>query len=120
MTYFTSWNLNLLLCLLTMFPKDIAEYMVHIAKGVHENHVIDETRDWHQSLRINQQERWKRVADLSRRRKFSQMNASVPVTCTLPFDGGMWRNSTNLLKMLLSRLREVQLLAQYLLNLGTT
>ena len=28
------------------------------------------------------------------------MNASVPITCTLPFDGGMWRNSKDLLKMI--------------------
>ena len=100
MTYFTSWDINLLLCLLTVFPRDIAEYMIKQIKDVHKNHVLDEAREWHQSLRINQQERWKKVADLSRRRKFSQMNASVPITCTLPFDGGMWRNSRNLLKMI--------------------
>jgi len=100
MTYLTSWDVNLLLCLLTVFPKDIAEYMVYIAREIHENHVTDEARKWHQSLRTNQQERWKRISDLSKRRKFSQMNASVPITCTLPFDGGMWRNSRDLLKMI--------------------
>ena len=26
------------------------------------------------------------------------MNASVPITCTLPFDGGMWRNTRLLLR----------------------
>jgi len=100
MTYFTSWDINVLLCLLTVFPIDIADYMIKQIKDVHQNHVLDEAREWHQSLRINQQERWKKVADLSRRRKFSQMNASVPITCTLPFDGGMWRNSRDLLKMI--------------------
>jgi len=62
--------------------------------------VEDEAREWHQSLRISQEERWTRIADLSKRRKFSSMNASVPITCTLPFDGGMWRNSRDLLKMI--------------------
>lgn len=100
MTYFTSWDINLLLCLLTVFPRDITEYMIKWIKDVHEKHVTDEARGWHQSLRINQKERWNRIADLSRRRKFSQMNASVPITCTLPFDGGMWRNSRDLLKMI--------------------
>lgn len=100
MTHFTSWDINLLLCLVTIFPKDIAEYMVLIARDIHEKWVTDEARKWHQSLRTNQEERWKRIADLSRERKFYKMNASVPITCTLPFDGGMWRNSRDLLKMI--------------------
>jgi len=37
---------------------------------------------------------------LSMKRKFHRMNMSVPISCTLPFDGGMWRNSQDMLEMI--------------------
>lgn len=74
-------------------------YFMGILKPMRRNFIEEEAREWHSSLRITQHERWERIAKLSRERKFSEMNSSVPITCTLPFDGGMWRNSKQLLRM---------------------
>ena len=60
----------------------------------------EEAREWHSSLRLKQEDRWKRVKELSMKRKFHQMNMSVPISCTLPFDGGMWRNTRDMLEMI--------------------
>lgn len=79
---------------------DIAIYLMgHVKKG-RRDFLEEEAREWHTSLRINQEDRWKRVSELSMKRKFHKMNASVPITCTLPFDGGMWRNSQIMLRMI--------------------
>ena len=71
-----------------------------VVKEERRDFVEAEAREWHGSLRIKQEDRWKRVSELSMKRKFHKMNMSVPVTCTLPFDGGMWRNSQIMLKMI--------------------
>ena len=96
-----TWNETVALCLISSLrDPELVIYFMSILKPMRRKFVEDEAREWHQSLRISQEERWKRIADLSKRRKFSAMNASVPITCTLPFDGGMWRNSKDLLKMI--------------------
>lgn len=95
-----SWNENAAVCFLSVLrDPSIVMYLMSILKPMRRDFVEGEARDWHKSLRISQKERWERVAKLSKERKFSQMNSSVPITCTLPFDGGMWRNSKKLLKM---------------------
>lgn len=95
-----SWDETVAISLISILgDPELVIYFMSILKPMRRDYVEEEAREWHRSLRINQEERWKRVAELSRRRKFSQMNSSVPVTCTLPFDGGMWRNSRELLKM---------------------
>jgi hypothetical protein len=73
-------------------------YFVDILKPIRRNFVEEEAREFHESLRISKEDRWKSVAELSRERKFSLINSSVPITCKLPFDGGMWKNSCSLLK----------------------
>jgi len=73
-------------------------YFMSILKPMRRDYVEEEAREWHKSLRITQKERWLRVAELRNKKKFSEMDGSVPITCTLPFDGGMWRNSRDLLK----------------------
>jgi len=96
-----SWNENAAISLISILKDpELVFYFMSILKPMRKDFVEEEAREWHKSLRITQKERWERVAKLSRQRKFSQMNASVPVTCTLPFDGGMWRNSKELLKMI--------------------
>ena len=45
-------------------------------------------------------ERWEKTKKLSKERKFHHVNSGVPITCTLPFDGGMWRKSVRLLRMI--------------------
>ncbi|MAD57812.1 MAG: hypothetical protein CMK44_04465 [Porticoccus sp.] len=77
---------------------ELVIYFVKILKPIRRDFVEEEAREWHESLRISKEDRWKSVAELSRARKFSLMNSSVPITCKLPFDGGMWRNSCLLLK----------------------
>lgn len=96
-----TWNENVAISLLSILrDPELVIYFMSILKPMRREFVEEEAREWHQSLRITQEERWKRVAELSMKRKFSHMNAAVPITCTLPFDGGMWRNSRNLLKMI--------------------
>ena len=96
-----TWNETVAISLIS-FLRDpgLVIYFMSILKPMRRDFIEEEAREWHQSLRITQKERWERVAKLSRQRKFAQMNASVPITCTLPFDGGMWRNSKELLKMI--------------------
>tara|TARA_B100001094_G_C18027867_1_gene718537 strand:- start:118 stop:897 length:780 start_codon:yes stop_codon:yes gene_type:complete len=94
-----SWN-GLVSIGLIKFLKD-PELVIHFLKflkPLRRDVIEEEAREWHISLRTNQQERWKRIAELSQKRKYHAMNASVPITCTLPFDGGMWRRSRTLLK----------------------
>lgn len=96
-----TWNENVAISLISILrDPELVIYFVSILKPMRRKFIEEEAREWHQSLRITQEERWKRVAELSMKRKFSHMNAAVPITCTLPFDGGMWRNSRNLLKMI--------------------
>ena len=95
-----TWNETVAISLISILrDPELVIYFMSILKPMRRDFVEEEAREWHRSLRISKEERWKKVAELSRRRKFSQMNSSVPVTCTLPFDGGMWRNSRELLKM---------------------
>jgi hypothetical protein len=94
-----TWNELVAMGLINTFKDpELVIYFMSILKPMRRDYIEEEAREWHQSLRITQEERWKRIADLSKRRKFHQMNASVPITCKLPFDGGMWRNSCLLLK----------------------
>lgn len=96
-----TWNENAAISLISILrDPELVIYFMGILKPMRRNFIEGEAREWHKSLRITQEDRWNRVAKLSRQRKFAQMNASVPITCTLPFDGGMWRNSKELLKMI--------------------
>ena len=96
-----TWNETVAISLISILrDPELVIYFMKILKPMRRNFIEEEAREWHKSLRITQEERWKRVAELSMKRKFSQMNAAVPITCTLPFDGGMWRNSKNMLKMI--------------------
>tara|TARA_B100000405_G_C16637679_1_gene393729 strand:- start:69 stop:818 length:750 start_codon:yes stop_codon:yes gene_type:complete len=94
-----SWN-RLVSIGLIKYLKDpeLVIYFFKILKPLRRDLIEEEARKWHISLRTTQQERWKRIAELSQKRKYHAMNASVPITCTLPFDGGMWRRSRTLLK----------------------
>ena len=96
-----TWNETVAISLISILgDPELVIYFMSILKPMRRDYIEKEAREWHQSLRITQKERWEKVAKLSRQRKFAQMNASVPITCTLPFDGGMWRNSKELLKMI--------------------
>lgn len=96
-----TWNETVSLCLLEkLFSVDLVLYMMRCVKKARRDFLEEEAREWHLSLRLKQEDRWKRVKELSMKRKFHQMNMSVPISCTLPFDGGMWRNSRDMLEMI--------------------
>lgn len=78
---------------------ELIMYLMEEVKLQKREHEESLSRDFHKSLRVSAEERYKRISDLSMRRKFYKVNSSVPVSCTLPFDGGMWRNSQILLRM---------------------
>ena len=73
-------------------------YLLSIAKPIHQNTVFEEARLFHQSLRMTREKRWALTKELSRQRKFHEMNNLVPITTTLPFNNIQWRISQNLLK----------------------
>jgi hypothetical protein len=94
-----TWNETVAISLISVLgDQGLVIYFMSLLKPMRRDFAVEEAREWHQSLRITQKERWTRIANLSKQRKFSQMNASVPITCTLPFDGGMWRNTRLLLR----------------------
>jgi len=94
-----TWNeLSALGLIRILKDPELVIYFMKTLKPLRRELVEKESREWHQSLRINQEDRWKSIAELSQKRKYHGMNASVPITCTLPFDGGMWRNSRLLLR----------------------
>ena len=95
-----TWNETVAIGILPILgDPELVIYFMGILKPMRRDFIEEEAREWHSSLRITQKKRWERIAKLSRERKFSEMNSSVPITCTLPFDGGMWRNSKELLRM---------------------
>ena len=94
------WKREVALCLVPLLgDPGLITHVLDILRPLQRDHDEKEARVFHRSLRINRGERWKRLTELSGQRKFHLMNPSVPITCTLPFDGGMWRKSKQLLKM---------------------
>ena len=77
---------------------ELVMYVMRIVNPSRRDHEEGCARKFHVGLRVDKDERWKKTKDLSKARKFHHMNACVPITCTLPFDGGMWRVSCELLK----------------------
>lgn len=94
-----AWNELVTIGLINILKDpELVRYFMSILKPLRRDIVEEGAREWHQSLRINKEDRWKRMAELSQKRKYHEMNSSVPITCTLPFDGGMWRSSRLLLR----------------------
>jgi len=88
------------LCLVPLLgDPGLITYVLDVLRPLQRDHDEKEAMVFHRSLRINRGERWERLTELSGQRKFHLMNPSVPITCNLPFDGGMWRRSKKLLKM---------------------
>lgn len=79
---------------------EIIRYLLDIAKPIHLNFISEEARDFHVSLRMTREKRWALTKELCKLRKFNQMNKIVPITCSLPFDDGMWTISCKLLRMI--------------------
>jgi hypothetical protein len=94
-----TWEELVALGLINIFndPELVISFL-KVLKPLRRDHVEDEARFWHTSLRITKEDRWKNSDQLKKEKKFSCMNSSVPITCTLPFDGEMWRSSCSLLK----------------------
>lgn len=51
--YFTSWDANTYLCLLSVFPEEVVRGMIKLVKQTHEEFVRKETLDYHCNLAIN-------------------------------------------------------------------
>ena len=93
------WRREVALILLPILnDPSLISYFIDILKSLKRGYEEEKAIVFHTSLRISKEERWSRTAELSKQRKFHDMDASVPVTCTLPFDGGMWRLSKQLVK----------------------
>jgi hypothetical protein len=94
-----TWNelsaIGLIKCL---GDPELVLYLMSILKPIRRDLIEEEARTFHKSLRITKEERWIRLSELKDKKNFREMNPSVPITCKLPFDGRMWRNSISLLK----------------------
>ena len=77
---------------------EIIRYLLSIAKPIHNNFIFEEARLFHESLRMTREKRWALTKELSKQRKFHEMNNRVPITCTLPFNNIEWRSSCELLQ----------------------
>lgn len=77
---------------------EIIRYLLSISKPIHNNFTFEEARLFHESLRMTREKRWAQTKELSKQRKFHEMNNRVPITCSLPFNNIEWRSSCELLK----------------------
>lgn len=94
-----SWSEEVAFILLNFIhDPEIIRYLLTIAKSIHFKYLFEEAKIFHDSLRLSRLDRWNKTKELSRLRKFNKMNSLVPITCTLPIDNGMWKNSCELLK----------------------
>ena len=73
-------------------------YLISIAKPINNRYIFEEAKLFHESLRMTREKRWARTKELSKQRKFHQMNSLVPITCTLPFNNVEWKASCELIK----------------------
>ena len=92
----THYQTVALLLINLLHDPELIKYFIAIFKVAE----IEDARAFHESMRLSKEGRWSTTKKLSKERKFHQMNSCVPITCTLPFDGGMWRNSTRLLRVI--------------------
>jgi hypothetical protein len=96
-----TWSEEVALIFLQLLrDPELIRYLLDIAKPIHLNFISEEARDFHVSLRMTREKRWGLTRDLCKMRKFNLMNSKVPITCTLPFDDGMWSRSCKILKAL--------------------
>ena len=51
--YFTSWDANVFLCLLSVFPEEVVRMMFALVKNTHEKHVRDEAVCYHRNRAIS-------------------------------------------------------------------
>ena len=77
---------------------ELVRYFMSILMPLRDNYIFDEAQKFHQSLRIEPGDRWKGTEELKNKGLYHLMNSCVPITCKLPFDGSMWRNSIVTLK----------------------
>ena len=77
---------------------ELVRYFMSILMPLRDNYIFDEAQKFHQSLRIESGDRWKGTEELKNKGQYHLMNSCVPITCKLPFDGSMWRNSIVTLK----------------------
>jgi hypothetical protein len=63
----------------------------------YKNYLLEDSRKFHQSLRVTSDKRWRISRALCEQKRFSEMNSSVPIAFPLPFDGDRWRKYTKLI-----------------------
>jgi hypothetical protein len=94
-----SWNEIAAIGLLKfLLDPELVIYFMRTLKHARRDLIEEEARSFHESLRITMEERWKSTHLLRKVSDFHKMNPSVPITCNLPFDCGMWRRSCMMLK----------------------
>lgn len=80
------------LCCLLGDPSLVIWFM-----SFYKNYLLEDSRKFHQSLRMTSDKRWWISRALCEQKRFSEMNSSVPIAFPLPFDGDRWRKYTKLI-----------------------
>ena len=94
-----TWSEDVALIFLQfLYDPELIRYLLLVAKPIHNNYVFEEARLFHESLRMTREKKWALTKELSKQRKFHEMNSRVPITCTLPFTDIEWRLSCELIK----------------------
>lgn len=94
-----TWTKEVSLILIKfLHDPELIIYLLSIAKPINNRYIFEEAKLFHESLRMTREKRWARTKELSKQRKFHQMNNLVPITCTLPFNNIEWRASRELIK----------------------
>jgi len=75
-------------------------HFMGILKHMRLEYLSEEAREFHESLRSSQEDRWLKTNKLKEQGVYHLMSPCVPVTFPLPFDGKMWRNYKKVSKML--------------------
>jgi len=86
-----SWEQEVAIIMINFLKDvDIVKYFLSYLKG----DILEINREFHCSLRKGMKERWNEIDDSFKGNDFHKMEASVPITFDIPFNGEEWKNST--------------------------
>ena len=65
-------------------------YFMNILKPMKNLHIENEAREFHCSIRLSVNDRWKKSKEYREKRLFYMMTSIVPITCPIPFSNKEW------------------------------
>jgi len=80
---------------------ELVRYFSNIAYKKREKYVEKESREFHCSLRVTKEDRWKKTKELKEKGLYCMMSPMVPITCPIPFTNSEWGNGGENLRNIL-------------------